>query len=353
VWGLSVRVFLLSAIVVVAGLAGCQPKVQQITGCSQDAECGASQRCDALSGRCLCTDDSACDPSEFCNIAGGCQPVLECLNNSDCEPTEFCDTNGGECIAKVPGICVLDSQCPFGSFCGQNRGCATGCRDDGDCHLGTPCIGGTCDETPGACNAPSFCEFGQTCGANNRCVDHPLKDQLCDDCGGGIAGAFVCPEDCLIDGSVTPTPCTNDGQCARGTCEPARCQTSADCPNGGTCSSFSGQCTTSICQGAFCGGGGCDDVTNPCPRGYSCGTLQIVSGSQCILGGPANQCGANRACNGGGENGNVGFCSCASDDDCPPSLEFDATCQNPGPGGACIIGTTCAPSDGLLCEDLR
>ena len=72
---------------------------------------------------------------------------------------------------------------------------------------------------------------------------------------------------------------------------------------------------------------------------------------QCQLGGPAGQCGANRACNGGGENGEVGFCSCGADADCPPGN--GATCVNPGPNGSCVVGTTCGPSDGLLCEDLR
>jgi hypothetical protein len=43
-----------------------------------------------------------------------------------------------------------------------------------------------------------------------------------------------------------------------------------------------------------------------------------------------------------------GGCSCASDADCQ-----QGTCDDPGPNGACLVGTTCAPADGLLCEDLR
>lgn len=344
--------FVVVAVFALATIAGCRAPISTITGCTQDAECGVSQRCDTLSGQCLCTDDNGCDASEFCNVVGKCQTALECLNNSDCETSEFCDTLSGECIARVGGVCVLDSQCPFGSFCGQNRGCATGCRDDGDCILGTPCIDGSCDETPGACTSAAFCEFGQLCASNNRCVDHVARRTLCEDCSG--SNGFSCADECLIDGSVAPTSCTNDSQCARGSCEPQRCAVDTDC-NSGRCGPLTGTCITSrVCQGAFCGASGCDDQ-NPCPRGYTCGQLQVVSGTQCTLG-AANQCGGGgRACNGGGENGAVGFCSCAVDSDCPSSgFGGDATvCANPGPNGACIIGTTCAPADGLLCEDLR
>ncbi|HEY1098100.1 MAG TPA: hypothetical protein VGF99_04200, partial [Myxococcota bacterium] len=243
--------FFVSAFVAVIAVSGCARPATTVTGCTVDSECGVSQRCDTLSGQCLCTDDNGCDPSEFCNVVGKCQVALNCLDNSDCDATEFCDTTSGECIARVGGLCVLDSQCPFGSYCGQNRGCATGCRDDGDCNLGTPCIAGQCDSTPGACTSQSFCEFGQVCGANNRCVDHAQRGQLCQDCSGS-AGAFACIDDCLIDSSVEPTICTNDSQCDRGSCEPARCADDSDCPGGGRCTVFfgAGTCSTSICQGA-------------------------------------------------------------------------------------------------------
>ena len=338
---------LLAMLGVVGVLAGC-PKAVVLEGCASDIDCGAAQRCDSARGQCLCLDDNACDATEFCNIAGACQPQLECLNNGDCTSAELCDTNTGSCITKAPGVCVLDSQCPFGSFCAQNRACTPGCRDDGDCVLGTPCLEGTCDATPGACSGNSFCEFGQLCGTNNNCANHPDRSQLCSTCDPLLGSP--CADDCLIDGSVQPTACTRDTDCETGTCEPARCRDSADCPNGGSCGF--GSCSTSICQGFFCGASGCSE-NNPCPRGYECNSLQIVSGVQCTLGAP-NTCGANRGCRGGGELGSVGFCSCASTEDCPVSFNFpDMECVNPGANGACVIGTTCGPADGLLCEDLR
>jgi hypothetical protein len=353
------RPLVVALLPLVGVMAGCEGRDLEKTGCEDDTDCPESTSCNVARGQCICIADAACNPDEFCNVQGACQPLLECGDNSDCRsddnPTAICDTTTGGCVTlSAQRQCVLDSQCPFGSIC-QASQCVGGCRDDGDCGLGIPCLDGQCDATPGACSNNSFCQFGQTCNAANRCVDHPARSQLCSNqCGPEFLFDGDCGNDeCLIDNSVAPTTCTNDSQCARGSCSPARCQSSSDCPGGGNCNTFLGECSTSICQGFFCGATGCDDTTNPCPRGYVCNQLQIVSGVQCTIGGPSSQCGGNSACVGGGENGNVGFCSCDSDDDCV-SFQFpDATCVNPGPGGACIIGTTCGPQDGLLCEDLR
>ncbi len=330
----------------VLSMAGC-PRPAQATGCQSDFDCGASQACNVARGQCVCIDDNACDATEFCNIAGSCQVKLECLNNSDCESNQICNTTDGSCIARAANVCVQDSHCPYGSFCAQNRACTPGCNDSGDCPLGIPCLNGTCDETPGACDGNSFCEFGQRC-VNNRCQNHPDRNQLCATCSGTTG--LPCAEECLIDNSVAPTLCTNSNQCpGTATCAAARCQVSADCPGNGSC--FLGTCSTSICQGFFCGSENCSEQ-NPCPRGYACNQLQLVSGVQCTLGNNAT-CGANRACRGGGELGSVGFCSCASNADCPRFNGEQTTCANPGENGACIIGTICGPADGLLCEDLR
>jgi hypothetical protein len=329
------------------------PQAVQDAGCVSDLDCNLNQRCEASRGLCLCIDDNACDSSEFCNLAGACQPKLECFSNGDCDGAgKMCDTTSGECVTLSASLqCVLDSQCPFGSFCDASQ-CRAGCRDDGDCSLGTPCIANQCDATPGACSGNSFCEFGQLCNGQNRCVDHALRSQLCAQCQSGDIFSD-CPEDCLIDQSVAPDPCTNNGDCARGECLDVNCRNDADC-NIGTCEDIFfgvGTCSQKVCQGGFCGGTGCDDATNPCPRGYFCAVLQVVSSNSCTLGSGSSQCGAPRNCNGGGENGAVGFCSCSVDSDCPAGA--GASCVNPGPNGSCVIGTTCAPADGLLCEDLR
>ena len=83
------------------GLAGCPKAVEADAGCRSDLDCGQNQSCNVATGRCLCIDDNACDVSEFCNLAGGCQAKLECLNNTDCDSNAgtICDTTSGECLA--------------------------------------------------------------------------------------------------------------------------------------------------------------------------------------------------------------------------------------------------------------
>jgi hypothetical protein len=355
-------VFTVVAIAALAPVSGCARRAAQNVGCTSDLDCAENTACNEARGTCICIADAACNPDEFCNVQGACQPLLECTDNEDCatadNPAGICDVTTGGCLTRTASLqCVLDSQCAFGQFCDNNL-CVPGCRDDGDCPLGQPCIDGTCDPTPGACSANGFCAYGQICDTtSNRCRDHAARDQLCGSCdptslfGGGDCLA----NECLIDPTVAPTPCTSDAQCGTGVCSEQQCLSDADC-NGGSCTGalpefgFPGTCSNKACRGYFCGANDCDEVTNPCPRGYQCYTLQIVSNNQCTPGSGTSECGAPRSCSGQGENERVGFCSCASDSDCPAGS--GATCQNPGPTGACVIGKTCAPADGLLCEDL-
>lgn len=351
------------AVVSLTVVGGCARRAVQTGVCASDLDCPENTACNAARGQCVCIDDGACNPDEFCNVQGACQPLLECSDNTDCrgagDTSSICDVTSGGCVSLSPTLqCVLDSQCPFGAYC-ENNQCHAGCRDDGDCPLGSPCIDGTCDTTPGACTRNAYCEFGQVCNtSSHRCQDHAARDQLCGSCDPtDLFGGGACASDeCLIDPSIAPTPCTSDAQCGTGVCSDEQCLTNADC-GGGTCANafpdfgIPGTCSNKVCKGYFCGANGCDDDTNPCPRGYKCYTLQIVSNNQCTPGSGSAECGAPRACNGGGENEQIGFCSCASDSDCP--LGSGATCQNPGPQGACVIGTTCGPADGLVCGDLN
>jgi hypothetical protein len=361
---LAVHLVAASLTAVLLGSMGCARAPLRTTGCSSDLECPENTTCNESRGQCVCIDDAACNPDEFCNVQGACQPLLECADNEDCRtpdnPAGICDVTSGGCATLSATFqCVLDSQCGFGSFCEENR-CVSGCRDDADCALGIPCIGGTCVTAPGACSSNTSCAYGQICNlATNRCVDHRARSQLCARCDPTDFFGSACPSnECLVDSSIAPIPCTSDAQCSGGTCSDntteQQCDTDDDC-GAGTCEGaffgFPGFCVTKVCKGYYCGANDCDDDSNPCPRGYQCYTLQVVSNNQCTLGSGSSECGAPRNCNGGGENGQVGYCSCAADADCP--LGSGATCQNPGPNGACVIGSTCAPADGLLCEDVR
>ncbi len=340
--------------------------------CHSSADCPQFTQCDPT-GVCRCTSDDACDASEFCNLAGSCQQKLECFTDDDCRsadaPSAICDTRqlqedpnapddqvhaktAGQCVTLNSSTtqCLIDSHCPFGFYCDSGV-CQVGCRDNGDCPLGEPCIDNQCNPTQGACNEPGYCEFGQLCTANDTCQDHADRNTLCEPCKGDDPLQSTC-DTCLIDPAVPSTPCSSDSQCSQGYCVHFPCLTSNDCPNGETCSGGGlftpGECT-GHCGDFFCGNGSCDDTTNPCPRGYSCFTLIVVSKNTCTRGG--GQCGAGSLCSAdaAGELNENGSCSCLSDADCP----IGVTCVNPGPNGACVQGSTCGPSSGLQCSDLR
>lgn len=353
--------------------SGCAPATKIESGkCQSNADCPEYTICDPA-GVCRCNDDDACDATEFCNLAGSCQVKLECFTNEDCatpdNPGARCDTRqakdaldasaddgvfsttGGQCITlNAQRQCLLDSHCPLGTYC-ANDACIPGCRDNGDCPLGDPCLAGTCDPTPGACNGDYFCAFGETC-INSRCVPHPDADVLCQRCRGDDPADFSCGfgTPCLIDNSVPSELCTNDSQCDAGYCVKFGCLSDQDCPTGETCEDsgfFGGRCS-GHCGDFFCGNDACDDATDPCPRGYSCSQLIYVSNDVCTPGGGECRAGSRCSADGGSENVLNGYCSCLNDGDCPAGL----TCSNPGPAGACIGGSTCGPSDGLLCGDL-
>ena len=346
---------------------GCSTPVE-VSGCTADRDCNNFEQCDIDTGFCLCADDQACDATEFCNTQGRCQPQLGCASNADCggaeRPQDICDTTTSQCLTLDASTqCVLDSQCPFGSYCDQ-KFCRQGCRENGDCGVDTPCINGQCDTRPGACNASSYCAFGQSCNLSSfTCVDHPDRASLCQWCDPQSFFTEACPNgnSCLIDTSLPPdVSCQIDADCgqwpgARCATSPTgeQCSTNADCSGGATCEGAFfglGQCATRNCSRNFCGSDGCSE-SNPCPQGYTCNTLIIVSNAGCTSNA---QCASN-SCLGGGENVSQGFCSCLSDADCPqsPLQGITSSCEDPGPNGRCVIGTTCGPSSGLLCEDLR
>jgi hypothetical protein len=347
----TIRFILLVSTLIITSACPSSSSTQTPGGCQSDLECGAFARCDIGRGLCLCTSDEACDQSEFCNVAGFCQPVLECFSNDDCvdvdNPNGRCDIDSGNCVTIVANVleCTRDSQCGFGAVC-DNQRCAPGCRVHGDCPLGQPCLDGQCDATPGACADQTFCAYGQLCDeGTRRCVDHAERAMLCQACNpGGGCGA----DSCIIDTTIAPTPCDDDSDCPRGECRAATCLSDADC-FGGTCEGnflfVPGTCSNSTCQGGFCGSRECSE-DNPCPRGYDCNELGVVTEQRCTVGSGTAECGEGRGCSPSGENQEVGFCSCASDGDCPGGT----SCVNPGPTGRCIIGTICAPANGLVCE---
>ena len=333
-------------------------------GDETDVDCGG-----AVCGT-ACGDGLACGSSSDCTsrvCAGGVCVAPSCSDGV---------RNGGEAGVDCGAVCVAGagSACSAGTGCTTHADCASGV-----CHGGV-CVSPTCydgvrngveaDVDCGGPECASTCSAGRTCSVSSDCASGVCDGAslMCQpptctdgvrnggesgvDCGGG-AGAG-CVALCGVGGG-----CTNDGDCASGTCDTstATCaaqtcgdglhngdETDVDCggPSCGTacdaglaCGSSS-DCTSRVCDGGVCVPPSCSDgVRNGGEAGVDCGAVcgdsLCTHGSACGSGGDC----ASGVCSGG---------SCAAPT-CGDAVhngdETDVDCGG-SCGGKCASGGGCA-----------
>lgn len=389
--------------VVVLGLialAGCDCGGPGPLQCTANEQCDPQGEgflvCDVAGGFCTCVDDRGCDPGEVCNTLGRCQAESGCNSNAECREGLFCDVVANQCLSVnecQPGdgelCCVLDSQCPFDSFCDSlGKKCTPGCRDEADCILGKACVRGLGQPigqcAAGVCSGDNLCAFGEVCNSDGEC-ERDTRGPYCLGCTGGVAsddcgepGNFCLTdtvnggEFCGVDSSggeacpfgyspndviiVTNEFCTAevceipDGE-TRGTCSRngGPCTLDEDCPigfPGGDCARADlGNCR--IEQGRACSddsecGDGDECVFQECRfgEGDAFGYCTCTKKSDCALGdrcvdiNPVNDLG----------NCELSGHDCFTDEDCDAIIQ----CID----GGCFIGQNCAPQDGRTCRDL-
>ncbi len=264
--------------------------------CESDEQCPLpGTRCGLEFGQCVCATDEACDTGQFCNRAGVCQDRGGCVTGADCEtePGTFCDIASGRCIpgpAETPAsACGLVSHCPLEHIC-VNSACAPGCHDDGDCKLGNVCVQGQCMGGNGLCNGDDFCAYGE------RCVMGMCKrDRRGPYCRG-----------CSQPTGANPEPC--------------------DAPK--NLCLLNVQETDGFDQ--FCGVD-CS-LGQPCPNGYSCGPVAVLTDDECTA---QVQCMCDRRTLAPGRR------TCVIAAPCRPASPNADTCVAAGhpscAGGACLV----------------
>lgn len=140
------------------------------TGCREDRDCDAPERC--LGGRCRegCREDAECpEPGTFCDPATfgcrqGCSELWPCPPLQSCAADHTCQ----------PLACAQDGQCPElaapGSYCDTAAGiCQAGCRDDEACAAPDT----ICDEEHAcspACHEDRDCPEERFCRGDGHCV---------------------------------------------------------------------------------------------------------------------------------------------------------------------------------------
>lgn len=233
--------------------------------------CGANQYCDQ--GACVpdlrCSTNGDCLEGFFCNRSGKCQessdsPRTPNVRGCPDECLQFCDSD----FTCKPITCVIDDQCPCGPC------------DNGQCTL--------------ACEDNTDCPAGQVCGDDGRCT--PCRSCAQDsDCGAGIE----CVEGCC---DQLPS-CRSDSDCETGYCFKGEC---VDCRRSPDCAASYGDdrlvCVENVCEtpcytGLSSGdcfeglkaGDTCENCSDKCPIGYTCGPNGKVCGEYEVLNLTTNQ----------------------------------------------------------------
>jgi hypothetical protein len=252
---------------------------------------GMDNDCDGLvdeGGDALCDDGNACNGSETCGGAAGCQPgaPLACDDGNPCT-TDACDPQAG-CVAssvRNGTACNDGNACTHSDSChgGTCRGEAVACTASDQCHTA-----GSCNPATGACSSPSAPD-GTACTDGNSCTQADTCQR--GSCTGGAPVTCSASDQCHVAGTCNPatgacsnppanngTPC-NDGNactgangtsdtCQGGSCTggaPVTCSASDQCHVAGTCNPATGICSIpNAADGTTCNDG------NPCTTGDAC-----------------------------------------------------------------------------------
>lgn len=211
--------------------------------CEANVDCAApGTRCNLETKQCVCSTDEACKEGDFCNSAGVCQTRAGCTQNSDCGAGTYCDVDSGKCLQgpalSLGSACGLADHCPYNTLCTAGT-CQAGCFDDGDCVLGQVCSNGVCATGEGICSDDTFCDFKERC-TQNQCK----SDRRGPYCRG-----------CSPPTMLNPTPCD----------EPRNFCLVNSLESGGF---------TEFC-GVDC------SLGQPCPNGYSCHGVLILTQDVC------------------------------------------------------------------------
>jgi len=319
----------------------------------------------------LCTDDTDCEPGEFClkdtglcdegtglcaippDSVGTCpaypDPVCDCWGHT---LDNVCEANRirrnilheGECTP--PADCMVNTDCEFYEYCEKTSdGWYTDCDGPGVCALNT---------TPPGLSCVDFPDF-LACGC-----DGIVYDSRCLMAGEGVSAEYA-----MTDGGYQPS-----------SCPAVPCSVDSDCEEGDFCAKEIGECEgTGFCStppDGPCGDGivlcGCDGLE----YGSFCSSAQagvnVVSSGEC---GCLPDC-EGKECGDDGCGGTCGECAGSLDVcidgvcTCEPDCE-GKECGPDGCGGdcgecddgdvctgieTCLLDTAvCVPGEPLFCDD--
>lgn len=268
---------------------------------------------ESCEGRYDCTDGYDCfqTPASSCDVCVADALLNESCSFASCASGLYCETGTQLCRAQkaFPASCQADNECISdlcdGNVCQDelalNEPCVSG---QSLCQGNLECIDGTCQfrRTVGqACVGSSECVLGTACFAG-YCTEIPIPADLCAPAALGAQCAFRCvPGAFCNDGICTAlggqgAPCSFSDECGANffcdfttdTCQPrlaigSSCTSDSRCVPGALCLSLPSQpggarCvypapngTTCFGLDRYCQSVYCDDVSDICAEGNTCG----------------------------------------------------------------------------------
>lgn len=287
----------------------------------------------------VCVDANDCTrPENECPSGQVCNTSLSpprCEEGTDCRVTGscaegVCDTTTGNCVTPQPlgSPCASDTECAEG-YCAlltvtgtsaspESRMCVRACCNDTQCSAGTICWAAPTGAK--LCIPPEAVERQRgTGGALTSCgVDGECASGVCASDLGGCMGN-----------------CSSDAQCAGATCALYRrdgsvlvnaCRTDTRGGDVGDSCADGSDCRYGLCYRTFWSGycGGPCGTTADCPDGWSCSWRELETGQfvqLCLPGigmgrGPGEACTYNSECHDYACVGGQCWQTCCSDSDC-------------------------------------
>ncbi|MFP2926055.1 hypothetical protein ACLESO_12715 [Pyxidicoccus sp. 3LG] len=248
--------------------------------CTQDADCGPTQRCESSTGQCVAREDRnpTCTTAVDCLSSERCHPMSRvCVET--CESSSDCPDSARTCAAVSETDSTRVCQCTTDALCNQgrlnsnlvcsnlDRVCTPKCDSDTDCGTHR-----TCDTATGQCIAEVerdlSCTDSTGCLASELC--HPTAKLCVQTCTSGAD----CPDSAKTCAALSGTDarrvcrCSTDALCNadRSTedlvcsipdavCIP-KCTTDLDCSQGQVCETATGHCEVPGGPGLACTGEG-------------------------------------------------------------------------------------------------
>ncbi|MHB8873293.1 MAG: Kelch repeat-containing protein [Myxococcaceae bacterium] len=289
------------------GLCSQPPKADGLA-CVDGNACTQTDTCQ--SGVCVGGSTTACLPLDQCHDVGVCntstgmcsQPVKS--NGSICDDTSACTINdrcvSGTCTG-TPVACPASDFCHLAGTCDPATGACsnptkpegTSCNDGNLCSSADACIAGVCTGTATVCAPASQCHVAGTCNASTGLCSSPLKTDgsSCDD-GNACTRTDTCQVGvCQGGNTVACTPmdsCHDVGVCdvATGSCSTPAKANGSGCDDQNACTTTD-RCTSGVCQGTpvVCFvGGECYEPGSCTASSGACSFPMKADGTACSIG---------------------------------------------------------------------